>query len=289
MAPTRWIRALIYIAAITAFGACRQTTAPRPPATTRPDWVRPASVESIDVPPQKNLTEYRVFGPTLVVGAKAHFVVEAPPSATDEKGNASTPATLALTKTGAAEAAMPPITLSFGRFPPRDPEEEETPADPASQPASRPTTRRHREKPLSRADVDVPAATMVDGTYTATVTIRPANSAPTELKWQFDIDHRLPSLLPPAAREELLAWLEDANAHHPIWGKRPAWTNLWATLARARMRDEAGTGDPLSDMCGLVLRSYFNEQLQRRQPYTVYLPKIVDLTSTKPHLVLLHG
>jgi len=84
-----------------------------------------------------------------------------------------------------------------------------------------------------------------------------------------------------AQRAELQTWLDDRNASRLIWGKLPLWPNLSRALQQP--------ADPYRDLRGFLLRSYFNEPLQRRQPYTLYLPQALDLSHPAPLLILLHG
>jgi predicted esterase len=84
-----------------------------------------------------------------------------------------------------------------------------------------------------------------------------------------------------AHRSELQTWLDDRNASRLIWGKLPLWPNLSRALQQP--------ADPYRDLRGFLLRSYFNEQLQRRQPYTLYIPQALDLGRPAPLLILLHG
>lgn len=82
-------------------------------------------------------------------------------------------------------------------------------------------------------------------------------------------------------RPEMEAWIQDANQLNTIWGKRPLWPNLDRALARP--------DHPHSGLRGFLLRAYWNPQLERMQPYTLYVPESLDLDEPAPLMVLLHG
>ncbi|MCH8511105.1 MAG: hypothetical protein LAT83_05575 [Kiritimatiellae bacterium] len=82
-------------------------------------------------------------------------------------------------------------------------------------------------------------------------------------------------------RPEMDAWIEDANRLTTIWGKRPLWPALDHALAQ--------TESPWEGLRGFLLRAYFNPQLERMQPYTLYVPEALDLSEPAPLMILLHG
>jgi predicted esterase len=82
-------------------------------------------------------------------------------------------------------------------------------------------------------------------------------------------------------RDEMAVWLDDANASHLIWGKRPLWPNIAQSLEQPAR--------PFDNLRGFILRSYLNPQLERRQPYTLYVPSTLDLSTPAPLMILLHG
>lgn len=84
-----------------------------------------------------------------------------------------------------------------------------------------------------------------------------------------------------ADRDELAAWIAEANRPVPIWGRLPRWRNLDAALARPQA--------PYDGLRGHVLRAYRSAHLDRLQPYTVHVPSALDLGRPVPLLVLLHG
>ena len=127
-------------------------------------------------------------------------------------------------------------------------------------------------------------------------------------------------------RAELAACLDEANRHHPIWGRMPTWPNLQHALeAGAAMQVHATSADggaasspagpaagglpsrvrgfglpadtgskprpadPWTGLRGFVLRAYQSRQLGRMVPYTVYVPWALDLSEPAPLLILLHG
>jgi predicted esterase len=84
-----------------------------------------------------------------------------------------------------------------------------------------------------------------------------------------------------ADRDEVVAWIDEANRMQPIWGKLPTWSGLNTAL-----RQPAA---PFAGLRGMVLRAYRSEHLDRWQPYTVQVPATLDLGSPAPLLILLHG
>ncbi|MFW6062246.1 MAG: hypothetical protein ACOC93_05500 [Planctomycetota bacterium] len=82
-------------------------------------------------------------------------------------------------------------------------------------------------------------------------------------------------------KDELLVWLEHVNRPRDIWKKVPLWQNI------DRVRQDVSKA--FDDLKGLVLRSYFNPQLDRLQPYGVYVPQAYDPNEPMALLVLLHG
>jgi predicted esterase len=85
----------------------------------------------------------------------------------------------------------------------------------------------------------------------------------------------------PAHADELAVWLDDANSARLIWGKRPLWPGLDDALARPEA--------PYDGLRGFMLRSYHNPQLDRLQPYTLYVPRALELAEPAPLMILLHG
>ncbi len=81
--------------------------------------------------------------------------------------------------------------------------------------------------------------------------------------------------------EELRIWIDVAGAQRPIWSTVPNWTNL----LRAVKRPSA----PFDSLRGFVLRSYYNEQFRRMQPYTMYVPNSLNMSKPVPLMILLHG
>jgi predicted esterase len=89
------------------------------------------------------------------------------------------------------------------------------------------------------------------------------------------------SAILPEHQPEIATWLEDANRPVPIWGKVPTWRQLEVALQRPT--------NPYHNLRGFLQRSYWNPQLQRRQPYLVIVPPTLDLTLPVPVLLHLHG
>jgi predicted esterase len=124
-----------------------------------------------------------------------------------------------------------------------------------------------------------------------------ANNDPVSLRVRFDsfadapllqipewtvqkVDSLLDSVLP-EYRNEIQSWVEEANHQHLIWGKFPLWPNLDRALAQPE--------NPYKGLTGFLIRSYENELLRKRQPYTVYVPESLDLSAPAPLMILLHG
>ncbi len=85
----------------------------------------------------------------------------------------------------------------------------------------------------------------------------------------------------PAHREEMTSWVQEGNHERLIWGKQPLWPNVEKALKTPT--------DPFKDLTGFLIRSYESPHLRRRQPYTVYVPKALDLSEPAPLMILLHG
>lgn len=135
----------------------------------------------------------------------------------------------------------------------------------------------------TRASVNI--ADWPDGDAQATLVVEgddsvksPFGSLPPQ---QFRIVRQAFSRVAAEHREELAAWLDDANSSRLIWGKRPLWPNIPRALEQP--------GNPFDNLRGFILRSYTNPQLDRRQPYTLYVPAALDLSAPSPLMILLHG
>lgn len=124
-----------------------------------------------------------------------------------------------------------------------------------------------------------------DGLVETSLNIRqPADMQPqytSPASQQFRIVRHAIAQIAEPHRDEIKAWIDDANQHHHIWNKLPLWPNLDQALASAQ--------DPFANLRGFMLRSYFNPQLERRQPYTLYVPHALDLSQPAPLMILLHG
>lgn len=84
-----------------------------------------------------------------------------------------------------------------------------------------------------------------------------------------------------AHRDEMTVWFEEINRFEPIWGKRPLWPVIDRALAQP--------ATPFHDLRGFLLRAYWNPQLERLQPYTVYVPHALPADAPAPLMILLHG
>ena len=82
-------------------------------------------------------------------------------------------------------------------------------------------------------------------------------------------------------RDEAAVWLRHANRPRDIWKKVPHWHNLDRAMAEPSLLYDG--------LRGLVLRSYWNPQLQRLQPYGLYVPQAYDPKKKIPLMILLHG
>ncbi|MBD3314883.1 MAG: prolyl oligopeptidase family serine peptidase, partial [Chitinivibrionales bacterium] len=82
-------------------------------------------------------------------------------------------------------------------------------------------------------------------------------------------------------RPEIKVWLNHVNEPEPIWGKVGLWPNLYTMI-----NDNA---ESFPETSGFFLRSYYNEQFRRYQPYTVYVPENLVGKKDVPLLILLHG
>ncbi|MFW5840246.1 MAG: hypothetical protein ACOCZE_06670 [Planctomycetota bacterium] len=87
--------------------------------------------------------------------------------------------------------------------------------------------------------------------------------------------------IPEASRAELALWLDHVNQHVDAWGKVPYWRNVDRVIEKPELL--------WAGLRGLVLRSYYNPQLDRLQPYGMYVPKAYDPDKPMPLMILLHG
>jgi predicted esterase len=255
--------------------AAAAALAQKPPATTR--WVPPPpSGQSIEIASERKIGEFRFFVPRLVYRPRATILIQAPSRAVDALvGEQGPPAIRCVVKlTGSGRSTTAPAV--FERIPRRDPTT-------ASTRATQPATTRKGEPPVARAAVEIGLADWDDGPVTARLQIE----SPSEMRFAapaaqvFPIARKAVAAVAPAHRDELACWIDDANAARPIWGKMPTWPNLDAALACPQ--------DPYGSLRGFMLRSYDNPQLGRRQPYTLYVPRALDLSRPAPLLILLHG
>ncbi len=126
----------------------------------------------------------------------------------------------------------------------------------------------------------VDAGQWADGTYTARLFRPDRKKCVDEVRFRVVRDW-VKTHVPANLRGELAVWLQHANRPRDVWKKVPRWRNLQAVFA-----------DPnalYDDLRGMVLRSYPNQQMQRLQPYTAYVPQTYDGKKPWPLMILLHG
>jgi hypothetical protein len=227
-----------------------------------PPASRPA--EYVGVPPQKKIAKIRFFTPRLVQGSTLDVLVEAPPQPASQP---SLPRAI-LTVQRPGTDLKTSVEVVFEEIEGRRP--------------SRSSTR--RSEPLlysGRAKIDIskwPDGEVLVEVATPSpsgdgVSLQPAQTV--------RIIREQVGRIAAAHRDELATWVDTLSYFEPIWGKVPLWPNLDAALAAPH--------NPYSDLRGFVVRSYENPQLLRRQPYTLYVPKSLDLSKPAPLLILLHG
>ncbi len=132
-----------------------------------------------------------------------------------------------------------------------------------------------------RRDVSLGAADWPDGRYVAEVRPAEDDSAEPWASVEFRVVREaLRRHWQGETRDEIALWIAHANRFQG--GKfEPLPMNLERLL-------DAPAG-PVTDLRGILLRSYFSPQLRRRQPYTVYVPEAYDPAEAMPLMILLHG
>ena len=162
--------------------------------------------------------------------------------------------------------------------------------------ASRGVLRRRGAPPpreaTGRADFD--ARTWADGEYTAraempsATTTRAATQpakpqAATNVKVAFRVIREMlvGSFRDEALRGEMGVWLDHVNRWGDSDKMKPSWSNAERALAQPALL--------YGGLRGVLLRSYFNPQLGRLQPYSVHVPKAYDPNKPMALMVLLHG
>ncbi|MFP4106025.1 MAG: hypothetical protein ACLFVU_08035 [Phycisphaerae bacterium] len=135
---------------------------------------------------------------------------------------------------------------------------------------------------IAQAIVSIDTSKWDDATCSVSLLRGSDDSAETLLEDEFHIRRQwVERHVDKADRAEFGLWLEHVNRPREIWKKVPNWNNVDAVMDKP---------DLLWDgLTGLVLRSYENPQLKRRQPYTVYVPETYDAKKQAPLLILLHG
>jgi|GEM_PF-1745398 len=232
-----------------------QTTAPAP------------TTQAVKIGGQRELKDFRLRGPQYVHRNDIKVFVEAPPSASDELLANDAACTLVATASQGDRVATTQVKL-------------DTPFRPATAPATQstqPATQTRRRAPLFGGDATIALTDWPDGNAEITLSITRAEVVKTH-KQRFDIVRSKVAALK-QNQDEVKVWLDEVNEQPPIWGWQPRWENLPRALG----------GMPLAEMRGFVLRSYENPQLERRQPYTMYIPHALDLKQPQPLLVVLHG
>lgn len=143
-------------------------------------------------------------------------------------------------------------------------------------------TRRVKKETTGWAEVTFDASDWPDGGYRAQVHPAGEGQAPgpyataafevvrakVNAAWEGDL------------REEAVLWIAHVNRFQG--GK---WAPMRPNLDRA-LAEPAALYD---DLRGIVMRSYENPHLARRQPYTLYVPEAYDPDEPMPMMVLLHG
>lgn len=215
-----------------------------------------------EVTPPARLEHIQLLGPRRVYLPTAHFRLTFPRRPyplpdLPEEGTRDLTATLHLRHQSADLTATQSIPLSF-----------------------RPNGQLHNVHVLN---LEVELTDWPDGDVTAHVRLpelpEEANLLPPPLT--FRIVRETLDTIAPEHHDEMHAWLDDANQLSTIWGKRP----LWPTLDQALTQPD----DPWENLRGFLLRAYENPQLQRHQPYTLYIPESLDLSEPVPLMILLHG
>ncbi len=126
----------------------------------------------------------------------------------------------------------------------------------------------------------VDAGDWPDGEYTARL-IRAKQDKPTDQVTFRVVREWVKKNVPRKLRGELAVWLKHANRPREVWKKVPRWRNLETVFA--------DPNDFYGNLRGMVLRSYENVQMQRLQPYTLYVPQTYQGKKAWPLMILLHG
>ena len=215
-----------------------------------------------EVPPLQRLTQMRVRGPRRLAASTARFLVELPRvpyplENLSEEGETEVTARLQLRHLSADFEISKEVSLRF-------------------LPTGQLTGGVGQSLEFDLAD-------WPDGDVEARFRL-PALSGESDLHAppiQFRIVREAVGAVAENHRAEMDAWIEEANRLTLIWGKRA----LWPTLDTALTQPES----PWEGLRGFLLRAYPNPQLERMQPYTLYVPEALDLSEPAPLMILLHG
>jgi len=215
------------------------------------------------VEPAKKLEAFRAFVSPMVHDGRLRVRLEGPAAGVDHA------ASIAVHGSEDQPIARGALTLEANRSRPRRGQE-----------------RGEIESVSGETMIDV--SKLDDGTYTAELFVDWRRNPPSKLQTRLKVPFRVvreqvAAIADEKRRDEVSVWLTDHNLQEPIWGKIPTWTNLPTALK------QGADGDPFRDLRGFVLRSYFNPQLRRRQPYTVYVPRSLETDKPAALMILLHG
>jgi len=235
-------------------------------------------VNSEAFPRQEKLEEFRILAPPYVYREDLEVRVQAPPNWSDKIGGPTPPALiLSARKPGKPDRSLNE-TLHFEKVPETRP-------------------RKADARPLYVARAGIAVADWPDGPVELSLSEKtddigktpPTLASLTVQRMKHPFDG-----LTKEADAELRTWIDEANENRPIWGRLPSWRNLAGILGERAsggkdVPPSRQQSDPFSGRTGFLLRSYPNEILGRRQPYTVYVPPALDLSRPAPLMILLHG
>ncbi len=244
-----------------------------------PEPLAPPEIPAVQVPITSEIAIHRseqparllLLGPGYLFDTPAHFTVELPIAqaekidsiqliVTDHTDRPETRALSSYTPTARVDIPLP---------------DDQTP------------TANRKGGKVYRIPVQVDATSWADGEYVAGLLVK---GGPGRLGIEsrlarktefFVVRRRFRQSFDDPDRAELAVWLRHVNRHVGAWGKVPYWRNIEKVIENPELLWD--------QLRGLVLRSYHNPQLDRLQPYGMYVPKAYDPDRPMPLLVLLHG
>jgi poly(3-hydroxybutyrate) depolymerase len=132
----------------------------------------------------------------------------------------------------------------------------------------------------ARMELDAATTSTAPATQPATQPVRPQAEKPSvtfrviraQLRKAFADD---------SLRGEMGVWLDHVNEWNGNEKMKPSWRNAEIAVEKPALL--------YAGLRGVLLRSYFNPQLDRLQPYSVYVPKAYDPNKPMALMILLHG